>query len=251
MLTEERRRHIVDVLRRDGKVVASDLSAMLDVSEDTIRRDLRELAEAGLLQRVHGGALLRSPSDPRYEVRQQESPAAKFAIAEAAARLVQPRDVVMLDAGTTTLQVAQRLPRDLEATVITNSPPIAIALAEHHTVDVIVIGGELCKASLANVGAGTVRDLDAIRADLCFLGVAGIHPDLGITILVHEEIFVKQAMIRGAERVIAVAAGDKLGTAAPYVIGPLSNLTHIVTERDVPSSVLEPYRRQNIAIVLG
>jgi DeoR/GlpR family transcriptional regulator of sugar metabolism len=251
MLTEERRRHIVDVLRRDGKVVASDLSAALDVSEDTIRRDLRALARVGLLQRVHGGALVRSTSDPRYEVRQQESPAAKLAIAEAAARLVQPGDVVILDAGTTTLQVAQQLPHDLRATVITNCPPIAIALAEHHAVEVIVVGGQLYKSSLANIGAATVRALDAVRADVCFLGVAGIHLEVGVTILVHEEIFIKRAMIAGAQAVIAVAAGDKLGTVAPFVVGPLSVLTHLVTERDVPSAVLEPYRQQDIRIVLG
>jgi DeoR/GlpR family transcriptional regulator of sugar metabolism len=251
MLTEERRRHIVDLLRHDGKVVASDLSAALDVSEDTIRRDLRELARAGLLQRVHGGALLRTPSDPRYSVRQQESPEAKLAIAEAAARLIQPGQVVILDAGTTTLQIVQHLPRDLQATVITNGPPIAIALADHPTVEVIVVGGQLHKQSLANIGAGTVRTFDAIRADLCFLGVAGLHPEAGVTILIAEEVYVKRAMLAGAERVIAVAAGDKLGTVAPFVVGPLSVLTHIVTERDVPSATLQSYRQQDIAIVLG
>lgn len=251
MLTEERRRYIVDLLQREGKVVAADLSARLDVSEDTIRRDLRGLALMGLLQRVHGGALPRSPSDPRYTVRQQESPEAKLAIAEAAARLVQPGQIVILDAGTTTLQIAQRLPLDLPATVITNCPPIAIALAEHDRIEVIVVGGVLCKSSLANIGAATVEAFDAIRADLCFLGVAGIHPEAGVSILVHEEIFVKRAMMDGAADVVAVSAGDKLGTVAPYLLAPIDALSQIVTERSVPEAVLEPYRRSGITIVLG
>lgn len=251
MLTEERRRYIVDILRRDGKVMASDLSSRLDVSEDTIRRDLRELAKAGLLQRVYGGGLVRSPSDPRYAVRQQESPAAKVAIAEAAARLIQPRQVVILDAGTTTLQIARHLPLDFSATVITNGPPIAMALTEHHEIEVIMVGGELSKSSLATTGAAAIQSFNAIHADLCFLGVAGIHPDAGVSILVHEETFVKRAMIRGAAEVVAVTAGDKLGTVAPYSVGPVSILTRIVTERDVPGDVLQPYRQSGISIVLA
>jgi DeoR/GlpR family transcriptional regulator of sugar metabolism len=251
MFTEERRRYIVDLLQREGKVVAADLSARLDVSEDTIRRDLRGLARLGVLQRVHGGALPRSPSDPRYTVRQQESPEAKLAIAEAAAQLVQPGQIVILDAGTTTLEIAQHLPLDLQATVITNGPPIAIALAEHQMIEVIVVGGELHKPSLANIGAATVQAFDAIRADLCFLGVAGIHQDVGVSILAHEEIFVKRAMIAGAGDVVAVSAGDKLGTVAPYVVGPIDVLSRIVAERSVPEAVLEPYRRRDISIVLG
>src|SRR5438270_5760141 len=115
ILSEERRRIILDLVRREGKVLAMELSERFHVSQDTIRRDLRELAEAGLLQRVHGGALLRSPTDPQYMVRRDESPAAKSAIAAAAAQLVRPGQVVMLDAGTTALQVAEQLPPDLRA----------------------------------------------------------------------------------------------------------------------------------------
>src|SRR4029453_15208402 len=101
------------------------------VSEDTIRRDLRELAEADLLQRVHGGALPHSPAVASFAVRQGQAPAAKQAIARAAAQLVRDGQVIILDGGTTTLQVAQLLPVDLRATVVTNSPPIAIARPEH------------------------------------------------------------------------------------------------------------------------
>jgi DeoR/GlpR family transcriptional regulator of sugar metabolism len=249
MLTEERRRYIVDLLRRDGKIVASDLSMELSVSDDTIRRDLRDLAQAGLLVRVHGGALPRSPSDPQYAVRETESPEAKVAISRAAARLVKPGQIIILDAGTTTVQIAQHLPRDLPATVITNSPPVAIALSGHERIDIVLVGGDLYKPSLATIGGAAIRALDAIRADICFLGVAGIHPQAGVSVLTHEELFVKRAMIDGASAVVAVAAGEKIGTAARYIVGPISDLTHIVTERDVPPEVLAPYRERGISIV--
>src|SRR6185503_630711 len=128
MLTAERRQQILEALRRDGKVLATELSAALNVSEDTIRRDLRELAEAGLLQRVHGGALPRSPASASYIARQSQAPSAKAAIARAAVQLLRSGQVIVLDGGTTTLQIAQQLPIDLRATIITNSPPIAVAL---------------------------------------------------------------------------------------------------------------------------
>ena len=140
MLTEERRQVILERLGHDGKVVVADLSSSLDVSLDTVRRDLQELAEAGLVRRVHGErSRPRSASRP-YAVRREQAPAAKAAIASATAGLLRDGQVILLDAGTTTLEVARHLP-DLQATVITNSPPIAVALAEHPTVDVTMLGG--------------------------------------------------------------------------------------------------------------
>src|SRR5207302_7928942 len=140
MLTAERRRSIMQTLQREGKVHATELSKVLQVSEDTILRDLRELAAAGVLQRFHGGALPRSPVTDSFTERQQQAPEAKAAIAQAAVRLIRQDQVIILDGGTTLLQVAQRLPRDLRATVITHSPPIAVALAEHPLVAGIVMG---------------------------------------------------------------------------------------------------------------
>jgi DeoR/GlpR family transcriptional regulator of sugar metabolism len=249
MLTAERRQFILATLRRDGKVLASELSGALGVSEDTIRRDLRELAEAGMLQRVHGGALPRSPASASFTARQSQAPAAKEAIAGAAAQLVRSGQVIILDGGTTTLQVAQRLPVDLRATVITNSPPIAVALAEHPLVEVVVIGGCLYKHSLVAIGAAAVEALRAIRADVCMLGVCSLHPQSGISVPDLEESYVKRAMIAGAAEVVALASAEKLGTAATYTVGPIGDLTHIVTERSVPGDLLSPYRDQGITVI--
>ena len=249
MLTAERRRSIVQMLQREGKVYASELSKALHVSEDTIRRDLRELATAGMLQRVHGGALLRSPVIASFTERQQQAPGAKTTIAQAAVQLIHQDQVIILDGGTTLLQVAQHLPPDLRATVITHSPPIALALAEHPEIEIILIGGKLYKHELVTVGAAAVEAFRNIRADLCFLGICSVHPEVGISTLDMEEAYVKRAMIASAAEVVALTSAEKLGTASPFIVGPLSDLTHLVTERSVPDDVLAPYRALGMTIV--
>jgi DeoR/GlpR family transcriptional regulator of sugar metabolism len=251
MLSEERRDAILERLGRDGKVVAAELSAALDVSPDTVRRDLRELAEAGQLRRVHGGALPPVVGARPYSVRRGQAPAAKAAIARATVRLLRPGQVILLDAGTTTLEVARNLPPDLEATVITNSPPIAVALAEHPTVEVAALGGMLAKDAQALVGAATVEALRSVRADVLVLGVCSLHPEVGITVLELEESYVKRAMIANAAEVVAVSSADKLGSAGPYVVAPLEELTHLVTERSIAPEQLAPYRALGVEIVLA
>jgi DeoR/GlpR family transcriptional regulator of sugar metabolism len=251
MLTAERRQYILETLRRDGKVYAGELSAALHTSEDTIRRDLRELAAAGLLQRVHGGALPRSPAQASYAVRQQQAPQAKAAIADAALQLIRNDQVIILDGGASTLHVAQRLPPDLRATVITNSPPIAVALADHPSVEVVLIGGRLFKQSLVAVGAAAVEALHMIRADLCMLGVCSLHPECGISVTQLEEAHVKRAMIASSAEVVALASAEKLGAAAAYIVAPIGELTHLVTERAVPPDDLAAYRKRGITIIQG
>lgn len=251
MLTAERRQYILETLQRDGKVLATELSGALSVSEDTIRRDLRELADAGLLQRVHGGALPPSPATASYAARQQQAPIAKAAIAQAAVQLVRPGQTIILDGGTTTLQVAQRLPPNLRATIITNSPPIAVALAEHPGVEVILLGGRLYKHSLVTVGAATVEALQRMRADLCMLGICSLDIEAGISTPDYEEAQVKRAMIASAAEVAALASAEKLGTAVPYIVGPITELSYLVTERAIPDETLASYRARGITVIRG
>jgi DeoR/GlpR family transcriptional regulator of sugar metabolism len=250
VLTEERRQLILDRLRRDGKVVAAELSDALDVSPDTVRRDLRELADANLLRRVHGGALPAAVGARPYVERLEQAPAAKAAIGRATSRLFRSGQVILLDAGTTTLEVARHLPDDLEATVVTNSPPIAVALADHPTVEVTVVGGMLAKHAQALVGAAAVEALRSVRADVLVLGVCSLHPEIGITVLDVEESYVKRAMIANAAEVVAVSAADKLGSAGPYVIAPLEELTYVVTEQDAAPDQLEGFRAAGVEVML-
>src|SRR5512142_1862524 len=145
MLTEQRKLFLLERLRKDGRIIARDLSEELELSEDTIRRDLRELAAEGKLQRVHGGALPASPAMGDFAARQQLAPDGKVAIGRAATKLVKAGQVVILDGGTSTLQLARHLPADLKLTVVTHSPTIAVALVDHPLIDVVLIGGMLFK----------------------------------------------------------------------------------------------------------
>ncbi len=163
--------------------------------------------------------------------------------------LIHPGQVVILDSGTTTYLVAQHLPPELNATIITNSPPIATVLATYANIDVIVLGGHLNKELQVAVGAATIEALQMFRADLCLLGVAGLHPDMGITVYDLEEAHVKRAMLSRAAEVAALASSEKLGTAAPYVIGPISELTHLVTNSTVAQLVLAPYQAAGLTVI--
>jgi DeoR/GlpR family transcriptional regulator of sugar metabolism len=232
MLTAERRQEILTRLGRDGKVVASELVTALGVSEDTVRRDLRELAAGGLVQRVHGGALPPAPATGTFAQRMRVSPEAKAGLAEAALPLLEGANVIVLDGGTTSLELARRLPPNRACTVLTNSPPVAAALAEHPRAEVVLIGGRLLKDPLVTVGAAAVDAVRRVHADACVLGICSLHPELGVTANDHDEADVKRAMVESAAEVIALATADKLRTAAPWVVAPLADVTHLVTDAD-------------------
>jgi DeoR/GlpR family transcriptional regulator of sugar metabolism len=207
------------------------------------------LAEAGLLQRVHGGALLASPATASYADRQQQAPKEKEAIARAAAKLVRSGQVVILDGGTTTLQVAKHLPLDLAVTVVTNSPPIALALAEHPQIETIMLGGKLDRQALVNVGVTAIDTLRSIRADICMLGVCSLHPEIGISVANLDEAHVKRAMIASAAETIGLATEAKLDTASNYVVGTIDALAYLVTAPSVDRARLSTYAALGITIV--
>jgi len=247
VLTAERRQAILGRLREDGKVVASELVIALGVSEDTVRRDLRELASAGLVQRVHGGALPPAPAAATFDQRLRISPLAKAHLAEAALPLLEGAKVLLLDGGTTALELARRLPDDRACTVLTNAPPVAAALAQHPLAEVVLIGGRLLKESQVTVGSAAVDALRQVRADVCVLGICSLHPELGVTASDHDEAHVKRAMVEASAEVIALATADKLQTASPWIVAPLSGLTHLVTDGD--ADLTAPYRAAGVTVV--
>ena len=249
MLTAERHAAIVEILRQHGRVLANDLSTELCVSADTIRRDLRELDELGQLRRVHGGALPRTGDAAPFAARARRAPEAKVSIARRAAELIEDGQVVILDGGTTTVEVARALRPDLRATVVTTSPPVAVALSEHRWIDIAVIGGTLRRDALVAVGAETVDALRMIRADVVMLGVCGLHPEVGVTAHDLEEAQAKRAMIDGAAAVVALADHDKLGTAMPVVVAQIDAITALITDSDVNDLSLEPYRAAGIDVL--
>lgn len=251
MLTQERKAFIQAVLRRDGRVVAKTLSQELKLSEDTIRRDLRELASEGLLQRVHGGALPASPAVAKFATRQSLGMDGKIAIGKAAALIVRPGQVVFMDGGTTNIQVARNLPPDLQATVVTHSPSVAIELVEHPNVAVELIGGRLFKHSVVAVGATAIEAIARVRADIYFMGVTGIHPDVGLTTGDPEEAAVKRTLSRYAAETVVLASHEKLGAASPFVVIPTGDVGTLIVEADTPEALVAPYRAANVAIIFA
>jgi DeoR/GlpR family transcriptional regulator of sugar metabolism len=249
MLAAERRQRILDSLASNGKVVAAELTNTLQVSHDTIRRDLQELADAGLLRRVHGGALPPNLIALGYAERERQAPLAKRALAKAGVRLLRPDAVIVLSGGTSVVELAREVPHELRATVFTTSAPVAIELAGRPHLDVHLIGGRFEKAALETAGPDAVDAIRAVQADLCFFSVWAVHPDVGVSVGHVDDVPTLRAMIAGAAEVVAVATADKLGTAAPFVVSPIQELTHLVTERAAADALVTPYERVGVTVL--
>ena len=247
MLTAERRQVILARVERAGRVVSSELVTSLGVSEDTVRRDLSDLSEQGLLRRVHGGALASAPATSSFTQRLEVSHEEKAALAEAALPMLVGARVIVLDGGTTNLELARRLPLLYDGTVVTNSPPIASVLANHPKAGVMLVGGRLLKDSQVAVGAAAVEAFHTVRADICVLGICSLHPDVGVTTADDEEAYVKRAMVACAGEVIALATADKLRTASQWVVAQLADIDHLVT--DGSGELTRPYTSAGIDVV--
>ena len=249
MLAAERRDLLLDRLRRDGKLVAKDLAAELGLSEDSVRRDLRELAAAGLCQRVYGGALPVSPAIADYGTRTGVEPGSKQRVAAVAATLVRPGSTVILDGGTTTLAVVRAFPHDLAATVITHSPTIAAALVPHPSIDVFLLGGRLFKHSAVTCGAAAVEAALGVSADLFLLGVTGVHPTEGLTTGDADEAAMKRVLTGRAADTYVLASTEKIGAASRYRVLGLTDVTGIVTDADAADPVLGELRQRGVPIL--
>ncbi|MBV7540483.1 DeoR/GlpR family DNA-binding transcription regulator [Acidovorax sp. sic0104] len=251
MLTTQRKQLILERLRQTGQIVAKALSEELGISEDTVRRDLRELAAEGLLQRVHGGALPASAAVGSLQVRERLAPEDKRALGRAGAALVQPGQVVILDGGTTSLQVVQHLPLHLRATVVTHSPAVAVALAGHAEVEVLVLGGRLFRHSMVNVGAAVVEAAARLRADLYLMGVTGVHPQAGLTTGDFEEAAVKRALHQRAAETVVLASADKLGAASAFTVAPLTALAGLMVPAGTPPQMREALEAAGTPVTLA
>jgi len=241
LLPEERRKRLLDLLALEGKILATAASAVLGVSEDTIRRDLNDLARAGAVRRVHGGALPMLPATGTFATRATERPEAKAALGRVAAGLIRPGEVVLLDGGTTMLAVAEALLPDLRCTIVTPNLPAALDL----------LGGRVDKADQATVGTSVLAALDGLRADLCLLGVCSLDIEAGLGGMDHEEALVKRRMVACAGRVVAAVTADKLGTAAPFPILPVGRLNALITERSADAALLAAYRQAGLTLILA
>jgi DeoR/GlpR family transcriptional regulator of sugar metabolism len=242
MLTTQRKKLILTRLTADGQIVAKDLALELGTSEDTIRRDLRELAREGKLQRVHGGALPASAAVGDLRAREQVSPEDKIELGRVGASMIRSNQVVILDGGTTALQVARQLAPDLHATIVTHSPTVAVEAAKHRYVDIIMLGGRLFRHSMVNVGATVIDAASRLRADIYFMGVTGVHPEAGLSTGDAEEAAVKRALHERAAETIVLASAEKLMAASPFLVTSLTEISLLVVPLKTPNSIVRALR---------
>jgi DeoR/GlpR family transcriptional regulator of sugar metabolism len=249
MLTTQRKSLILDILRRDGQVIAKRVAEDFSLSEDTIRRDLRDMAAEGLLKRVHGGAMPIAPELPDFSTRKEVSSEIKRRLGARAAGLVRPGQMIFLDGGTTTAEIARHLPHDFTFTVATHSPTIAAELEHHTTVEVILIGGRLYKHSMVATGAVAMAAISQLRPDIFFLGVTAAHPAHGLSTGDFEEAAIKRHIAGCAVETYALLTEEKLDRASSCQVLPVSGVSGLIVPAEVTAAALKPYRNLNAVIL--
>jgi len=236
LLPEQREALILQRLRTHGRVLAAGLAAELQTSEHTVRRHLRDLADQGHCKRVYGGALLISPADKPAVLRMHEAVDRKARLAEAAVSIVRPKQIVLLDAGSTNVAIAAALPENVGLTVVTNSPEACVRLLERPGFDVILVGGRIARGAAGSLGATALLQIQQIRADLCFLGACAFDPDEGVAAFDAEDAELKRAMVGASGQIAIALTSEKLMTAAPFSVAPASAVDHLFVEADVPAA---------------
>jgi DeoR/GlpR family transcriptional regulator of sugar metabolism len=248
MLKAERLQKIIDQIAKDDKVVQEDLSKLLNVSTDTIRRDIRELSDKGMLKAVRGGAVINSPVHLHFKERQTKDTQHKKVIARKALAFIKPGQVVLVGPGTSAVAVITALPRDINLTVVTNSFPVVSVLEDYPNITVIFIGGELNKHSFSTTGHETIEAIRNYRADVCLLGICSIDLRLGITGFDHQESLVERAMVETSKYVIVLSAYDKVGTSDPYYVCAANAIDVFITEKDPSDADLLAFKEAGIII---
>jgi len=253
MLNEERRRKIVELVQRDGRVMVRDLGRRFSTSLITIRKDLEHLQQKGLIHRAHGGALPLDAAalrDPTLHEKERLHRREKLRIAAAAAQLVRPGQVIILDSGTTTTAVARATRHIKNLTVITNAVNIAADLVGSD-VEVILTGGSLRKNSFSLVGPLAEDSLRHISADLLFLAVDGFDVRYGLTTPNQLEARVNRFMIESAKTTVVVCDSSKFGKRSLSQIAPTAAVHHAITDRGIGSKDLRSLREAGVRVIVA
>lgn len=248
MLAASRKELLLARLRDDGRIVAKELAAELGVSEDSIRRDLRELHAAGLAVRVYGGAVPASPAVADYATRQSVATESKQRVARFAAGLIEPGSTVIIDGGTTALATVRALDPALACTIVTHSPTVAVALLDH-AAEVIIIGGRLFKHSAVASGAAAAEAARLVRADRFLLGVTGIHAEAGLTTGDADEAAMKRVLAERAAETYVLGSEEKIGAVSPFAVLPFESVAGVIVDPDAPSSGLDALERRGVALL--
>jgi DeoR family transcriptional regulator, fructose operon transcriptional repressor len=251
MYAEERQQEILRLARVEGRVDVAALADTLNVTAETIRRDLTTLERAGVLRRVHGGAIPveRIGFEPAVATRDAVLTVEKERIAKAALSELPEDGAIILDAGTTTARLAQALPLDRELTVVVNSPVLATMLAARANVNVLLLGGRLRGRTLATVDDWALRPLADLYVDVAFLGANGCSVERGLTTPDPAEAAVKRAMIAAARRTILLADHTKIGNDYLARFGQLSDLDLLITDTGLDDDLVTDVEAAGVRVV--
>ena len=253
MLNEERRRAILDMMQHDGRVLVADLAKQFQTSQVTIRKDLEILHVRGLVHRTHGGALPTRQGaleDPTLREKAKLYRKEKLAIAIAAARLVAEGQVVILDSGTTTTEIARALRNFKNLTIITNAVNIAAELA-NSSLEIILTGGTVRKNSFSLVGPIAEETLRRLSADILFLGVDGFDVQYGLSTPNLQEAKVNRVMVEIAKRTVATCDSSKFGRRSLSLIVEPSALHHVITDHGIRKADMKVLKRAGIEVTLA
>ncbi len=249
MLKEERQNYIVQQVNLHNKIMLSSLREVMQVSDDTLRRDLFELASEGKLVKVHGGALSNSFGRLNSSKTDVYSLQFKRTIAQKAIKLIRDDMFIMTTGGTTIVEMARLLPPYLKATLISGSIAAILEYMEHPQIDVIVIGDKIAKNSNITIGADAIAKVKQIKADICFLGVNAIDLQYGITDNDWGVVQLKQAMIEASRQVVCLSIAEKINTCQPLKVCDLPDVDLLITELPPDDPLLEPYAKAGIRIL--
>ena len=249
MFKKERQAYILKQINLDQKVISADICQKMNISEDTIRRDLQELADKGKLIKVHGGALSLDYSEMKEYESVKYNLLSEKVIAQKAARLIRDGMFVMTSGGSTTAQLARTLPECLKATFISGSIQVIVEYSQHPSIELIIIGDKVSKNGKLTVGSEAIAKINQIKADVCILDIQAIDPKHGISEVDWEIAQIKKAMIESSQKIIGLCSAEKLNTVKPVQLCLIQRIHCLITELEPLHPSLVPYRAAGIEIL--
>ncbi len=248
MLKKERQAFILHQINLHNKVLSAQLSTEMNVSEDTVRRDLQDLSSEGKIDKVHGGALSLSFNKVPYSNSDVYALNEKKIIAKKAISLIKDGMFVLTGGGTSIVEMARSLPSDLKATFITGSIPAIVEYMHHPNIEIIVIGDKLSKSSKITLGGNAMDKLSQIKPDLCILGVNSVDIENGVTDNDWEVVQLKKKMIESSKQLVCLTISEKLNTYQPIQICELDKVDHLITELNPENEIFSAFKKTGIKI---
>jgi DeoR family transcriptional regulator of aga operon len=253
--TSQRRLQISELVRQHGSVQVTSLAHQFGVSAQTVRKDLRYLAERGVMARAYGGAIDsgamgNAPAEPNYEAKRTTHLDEKRRIGVRAAALINPGDTVVIDSGTTAIQLAEAVP-DMDITVVTNDFGVLSALTPKSSINLVMLGGELRRRNMAFYGGLTVEALDELHMDKLFLGVDGFDLERGITTHYEPEALLNRKMVEAAREIIVITDSSKFGKVCLHRIISVAALNVLITDTGAPEEIVQASQQHGFELLLA